>query len=124
MATKSKARTGTVVVFERNQLISLRWSWCSKRYQFGLKLWANVIDKAVTEMQARQIEIDMATGQFHPTFAKYKGELVQSARPMIGQTLLAEFAEAKAKLIAAETLEKYEHVGKKLVMRSRPLSKR
>ena len=33
---------------------------------------------------------------------------------MMGQTLLMEFAESKAKLVAAKRLEKYEHVGKKL----------
>ena len=70
-------------------------------------------------MKARQIEIDMATGQFAPTLAKYKGELVQGARPMTDQTLLTEFAEGKAKLVAAKMLEKYEHVGKKLAQFSR-----
>lgn len=119
MAAKSKAKAGSVVVFERNQLLSLRWSWRGKRYQFSPKLQADVIGKAAAEMRARQIEIDMATGQFDPTLAKYKGELVQGVRPMTGQTLLTEFAEAKAKLVAAKTLEKYEHVGKKLAKFSR-----
>ncbi|MGD1899820.1 MAG: tyrosine recombinase XerC [Phormidesmis sp.] len=119
MATKSKAKAGSVVVFERNQLLSLRWSWRGKRYQFSPKLRADVIGQAAAEMKARQIEIDMATGQFDPTLAKYKGEMVQGARPMTGQTLLTEFAEAKAKLVAAKTLEKYEHVGKKLARFSR-----
>lgn len=60
-------------------------------------------------MKARQIEIDMATGQFDPTLAEYKGELVQGTKPM---TPLTGFAESKAKLVSAKTLEKYEHVGK------------
>lgn len=119
MATKSKAKTGSVVVFERNQLLSLRWSWRGKRYQFSPKLHADVIGQAAAEMKARQIEIDMATGQFDPTLAKYKGELVQGTKPMTGQTLLTEFAESKAKLVSAKTLEKYEHVGKKLAKFSR-----
>ena len=54
-----------------------------------------MIGQAAAEMKARQIEIDMATGQFDPTLAKYKGELVQGARPMTGQTILTEFAESK-----------------------------
>ncbi len=108
-----------VVVFERNQLFSLRWSWRGKRYQFSPKLQADLIGQVAAEMKARQIEIDMATGQFDPTLTKYKGELVQVFMPMTGQTLLTEFAEAMAKLIAAKTLEKYEHVGKKLAKFSR-----
>ncbi len=70
-------------------------------------------------MKARQIEIDIATGQFDPTLEKYKGELVPGARPMTGQTLLTEFSESKATLVAAKTLEKCEHIGKKLAKFSR-----
>ena len=119
MATKSKAKTGSVVVFERNQRLSLRWSWQGKRYQFSPKLQADVIGQAAAGMKARQIEIDMATGQFDPTLAKYKGEIVQGVRPITGQSLLTEFSASKAKLVAAKTLEKYEHVGKKLAKFSR-----
>lgn len=38
---------------------------------------------------------------------------------MTGQTLMTEFAESKAKLVAAKTLEKYGHVGKRLAKFSR-----
>ncbi len=114
MEIRSKAKTGSVVVLERKGLLSLRWSWQGKRYQSSLKLYGDAIGRAAAEMKARQIEIDMVTGQFDPTLAKYRGDVVKGERAITGQSLLTEFSKSKSKLVTAKTLEKYEHVGKKL----------
>jgi integrase len=114
MEIRSKAKTGSVVVLERKGLLSLRWSWQGKRYQSSLKLYDDAIGRAAAEMKARQIEIDMVTGQFDPTLAKYRGDAVKGERAITGQSLLTEFSKSKSKLVTAKTLEKYEHVGKKL----------
>lgn len=114
MAVRSKAKAGTVVILERNGRLSLRWSWQGKRYQFSLGLVDESIGRAAAEMKARQIEMDMTTGHFDPSLVKYKSDTVRASRELTGHLLLAEFAKSKSKLVAAKTLEKYQHVEKKL----------
>ncbi|MEO0395910.1 MAG: tyrosine-type recombinase/integrase [Cyanobacteria bacterium P01_A01_bin.137] len=114
MAVRSKAKAGTVVILERNGRLSLRWSWQGKRYQFSLGLVDESIGQAAAEMKARQIEMDMTTGHFDPSLVKYKNDTGRASRELTGQLLLVEFAKSKSKLVAAKTLEKYQHVEKKL----------
>lgn len=111
---RTKAKAGTVVILERNERLTLRWSWHGKRYQFGLGLMDESVGRAAAEIKARQIEIDMATGQFDPSLVKYKGDSLRASRELTAERLLAEFAKSKSKLVASKTLEKYQHVEKKL----------
>lgn len=61
------------MILERQERLSLRWSLHGKRYQFSVNQ-DDDIGRAVAKEKAKQIQLDILTGQFDPTLAKYKGD--------------------------------------------------
>lgn len=67
-----KTPKGSVAVEENNNRLRLRWSCESKRYCLALGLPHTSVNMKVAEQKARQIELDIASGNFDPTLDKYR----------------------------------------------------
>lgn len=103
---RKKAPKGTVSVQVFKDRLRLCWSYHGKRYFLYVGLPDSKINRVVAEQKARQIEGDMATGNFDPSLRKYKPEYQQ--HQCISVTKLFErFMEQKAKDVTPKTMEKY-----------------
>lgn len=67
-----KASKGTVQVKNSNDRLQLVFSYAGKRHYISLGLPDTKHNRASAEMRARQIELDIASGNFDSTLAKYK----------------------------------------------------
>jgi len=67
-----KTPKGSVAIEESNDRLRLRWSCESKRYCLALGLPHTNINVKVAEQKARQIELDIASGNFDSTLDKYR----------------------------------------------------
>ena len=101
---KKKAAKGTVVVQIFKERLRLVWSYAGKRYFLYLGLPDSKTNRIVADQKARQIEGDMATGNFDPTLKKYKSEAVSKRSQISAVALFEQFTESKAKYLAAPTL--------------------
>ncbi|MGL5876831.1 MAG: tyrosine-type recombinase/integrase [Xenococcaceae cyanobacterium] len=104
---KKKAAKGTVVVQIFKERLRLVWSYAGKRYFLYLGLPDSKTNRIVADQKARQIEGDMATGNFDPTLKKYKFEAVSRRSQISAVALFEQFTESKAKYLATPTLAKY-----------------
>lgn len=74
LGKRKKSPKGTVAVQAFKGRLRLCWSYQSKRYFLYLELPEGKTNRIVAEGKAKQIEGDMATGNFDRTLAKYKPE--------------------------------------------------
>jgi integrase len=105
---RKKASKGTVVVQVFKECLRLVWSYLGKRYYLYIGLPDSKINRTVAEQKARQIEGDMATGNFDPTLKKYKLESPQKSVYISLTELFNRFMVEKAKVVTPKTMEKYE----------------
>jgi integrase len=119
----SKATKGTVVVENFKERLRLRWRNAGNRFCLSLGVSDTKENRKLAETRARQIELDIISGNFDTTLAKYKPEQVkvQSAAtaweiglPITVHDLWERFTAYKAKKLDPRTLEKYYPVGKLL----------
>ena len=106
-----KAPKGSVNIESDKGWLRLRFSCQSKRYAFALGLPDSKINRKVAEQKAKQIELDILSGNFDSTLKKYKPER-QSEPYKEGRltvvSLFQRFMEYKAKEVSSKTMEKYK----------------
>ncbi|UBF28861.1 DUF3596 domain-containing protein [Kovacikia minuta CCNUW1] len=73
---QKKASKGSVQVTESHGRLQLRFrvQGISKRFNLSMGLPDNPTNRKAAEQRARQIELDVASGNFDPTLKKYKPE--------------------------------------------------
>lgn len=69
---KRKASKGTVQVLVSNDRLQLRFRYAGKRHYLSVGLPDTSVNRKVAEQKARQIELDIISGNFDETLAKYK----------------------------------------------------
>jgi integrase len=106
--SKKKAAKGTVVVQVFRERLRLCWSYRGKRYFLYIGLPNSKVNKIVAEQKAKQIEGDMATGNFDPTLKKYKSDIVLQGEQKSVVDIFRLFTEERAKKLYTRSLEKYE----------------
>lgn len=92
--------------------LRLYWSWGGQRYYLALQLPDNRLNRIVAEQKARQIEGDLATGNFDASLRKYQ-EHEQGDRTPVAE-LFARFMDWKARHVYSRSMEKYEATRKRL----------
>ncbi|MFM7450074.1 MAG: tyrosine-type recombinase/integrase [Leptolyngbyaceae cyanobacterium] len=103
---RKKAPKGTVAVQVFKERLRLCWSYQGKRYFLYLGMPDGKTNRIVAEGKAKQIEGDIATGNFDCTLMKYKPpQPVSSALKVV--ELFEKFIAYKAKQVYKRTLEKY-----------------
>ncbi len=103
---RRKSAKGTVVVQVFRDRLRLCWTFEGKRLYLYLGLPDSLANRKVAEMRARQIELDIASGNFDRTLAKYKPQSQQS-QSLTVCGLFERFTQAKAKRVDDRTLIKY-----------------
>ena len=69
-----KAPKGSINIESDKGWLRLRFSCQSKRYAFALGLPDSKVNRKVAEQKAKQIELDILSGNFDSTLKKYKPE--------------------------------------------------
>ncbi|MGB7247794.1 MAG: tyrosine-type recombinase/integrase [Phormidesmis sp.] len=69
---RKRGRRGGVNVSTRDDILRLRWTYAGRRQQISLYLPDIPVNRQLAEEKARQIERDIATGDYDPTLEKYK----------------------------------------------------
>lgn len=106
---RKKAPKGSVVVQVFRDRLRLCWTFEGKRLYLYLGLPDSQANRKVAEIRARQIELDITSGNFDRSLAKYKPESQRSES--LGVTDLFErFMAYKAKRVEPRTLEKYRAI--------------
>ncbi|MBW4490225.1 MAG: site-specific integrase [Trichocoleus desertorum ATA4-8-CV12] len=73
-----KASKGSVQIKTSNNRLQLVFSFGGKRHYLSTGFTDNPVNRKAAEMKARQIELDLASGNFDPTLEKYKPQSVLS----------------------------------------------
>ena len=81
-----KAKKGTVQLKNSNDRLQLVFSWQRKRYYFSTGLPDTPLNRKLAEQKARQIELDIVSGNFDPTLDKYRPETGGPSEPRQGAT--------------------------------------
>ena len=71
-SSPKKASKGTVQVINSNGRLQLRFRYGGKRHYLSVGLTDTSVNRKVAEAKARQIELDIISGNFDLTLAKYK----------------------------------------------------
>ncbi|MGL4617664.1 MAG: tyrosine-type recombinase/integrase [Chroococcidiopsis sp.] len=106
--SRKKALKGTVVVQVFKDRLRLCWSYGSKRYFLYIGLPDSKVNRGVAERKARQIEGDIATGNFDSTLKKYKSDSQLERERKSVVCIFQQFTQERAKGLYARSLEKYE----------------
>lgn len=97
----SKASKGTVQVLSSNDRLQLRFRFAGKRHYLSIGLPDNAVNRKAAEAKARQIELDIVSGNFDPTLAKYKPQAALST------VVVNETKSVSSKPSLAELWEKF-----------------
>jgi hypothetical protein len=76
--SQRKASKGTVQIKNSNERLQLVFSYTEKRHYLSTGFTHTPANRKLAEMKARQIELDILSGNFDPTLAKYKPESLLS----------------------------------------------
>lgn len=109
---RKKAAKGTVVIQVFKERLRLVWSYAQERYFLYLGLPDSKVNRLHADQKARQIEGDIATGNFDTTLKKYKIEAILRQSQMSAVALFERFTESKAKYLATPTLAKYAAISR------------
>ncbi|NEP58443.1 MAG: tyrosine-type recombinase/integrase [Symploca sp. SIO2G7] len=104
-----KAPKGTVAIQGFKGRLRLRWSYQGKRYCLYVELPDTPINRKAAEIKARQIELDIISGNLDKTLVKYK---LQKESSITLALLFSKFTEYKAKKVYSRTLDKYKGLAK------------
>ena len=110
--SRKKAAKGTVVIQVFKERLRLVWSYAQRRYFLYLGLPDSKINRLYADQKARQIEGDIATGNFDSTLKKYKSKAVLKPRQVTAVALFNQYTETKAKHLASPTLAKYSAIAR------------
>ncbi len=115
---KPKAPKGTIKIGVDRGRLRLRFSHAGRRFSFGLGLPDTPVNRAAAEQKAKQIELDILSGNFDPSLVKYKPEPLMPAQNERNRTTQAVtcgylfdlFIQHKSKTLDPRTLEKYRTI--------------
>ncbi len=83
-SSKRKSSKGTVQIKISNERLQLVFRYAGQRYYLSTGFSDTVANRKVAEMKAKQIELDILSGNFDQTLGKYKPEsLKPSVKPPI-----------------------------------------
>jgi integrase len=99
---------GTVALETFKDRLRLRWGYASKRYCLYIGLPDTKVNRVAAEGKARQIELDMASGNFDATLKKYKTDRQLQRSQLKTVELFEKFMQEKAKSVYQRSLEKYK----------------
>ena len=68
---KRRSKKGSVQIVNRNGLLTLRLSYEGARHQRALGLPDTPINRELARRKACEVELDIASGNFDPTFDQY-----------------------------------------------------
>ncbi|MEH2214558.1 Arm DNA-binding domain-containing protein [Nostoc sp.] len=74
----TKASKSTVQVISSNDRLQLRFRFADKRHYLSIGLADNSVNRKAAEAKARQIELDIVSGNLDSTLAKYKPQAALS----------------------------------------------
>jgi integrase len=104
------ARTpkGEIAIENFRGFIRLRWRHQGQRVSLSLGLIYDPVNVAIAQSKATQIRLDLLSGNYDPSLAKYRSDRPAITAPAIGPVdLFDQFIEWKAKQVQPRTLEKY-----------------
>ncbi len=99
---------GTVNIEAYKDRLRLRWGFSGQRYCLYIGLPDTQVNRKAAEGKARQIELDIASGNFDRTLIKYKTEQQVKREPLKIAEFFYNFMQEKAKSIYKRSLEKYK----------------
>ena len=116
---RKKAPKGTVKVESDKGWLRLRFTHLGQRHAFAIGLVDSQVNRTVAEQRAKQIELDILSGNFDTTLKKYKPESHKHSpsdtqQPIACGELFHRYREYKAKRLYARSLEKYDATTKYL----------
>lgn len=95
-----KASKGSVVIITSNDRLQLRFRFAGKRHYLSLGLPETRENRKLAEMKAREIELDILSGHFDETLAKYKPQsALSTAAPDITPTVTPKLDELWEKFL-------------------------
>lgn len=97
---------GQVSIIDKDGWIQLRWRYEGKRRYMSLGLPYDAVNVQVAQQRANQIQLDIVSGNFDTTLAKYKTE-GDTSRTHSAVNLFEQFIDHKAKKLQPRSLEKY-----------------
>ncbi|MGG6269168.1 Arm DNA-binding domain-containing protein [Leptolyngbya sp. AN03gr2] len=110
LSNAAKTPKGTVKTEADKGWLRLRFTYQGKRRAFAIGLPDTKTNRAIAQQTATQIELDIKSGHFDPTLARYKpqkqAEIEQSPQLTV-IALFRNFMEYKAKEVTPKTMEKY-----------------
>jgi len=95
---------GSVNIEVFKDRLRLAWSWEGKRFWLYIGLPDTKPNRKAAEIKARQIELDIASGNFDPSLVKYKPQKQESISVA---ELFDQFVEYKRRSISIGGLTKY-----------------
>lgn len=104
-------RKGEVAVYSRNGYLSLRWRVDGQRYAIALGLVeSDPLSVRLAEQKANAIRLDILSGNFDKTLAKYKPKKVDACTQIVDTPyeIYKRFLDYKAHDISPSTLKKYQ----------------
>jgi len=110
----AKASKGTVVVEKFKNRLRLRWRVTGERYCLSLGLPDTKESRKLAEVKARQIELDIISGNFDSTLTKYKPQSLVQSKPAAIVNLITcgelfqQFINYKAKFLHPRSLDRYK----------------
>jgi integrase len=110
---KKKEAKGTVKLESDKGWLRLRFTHTGKRRAFALGLPDTNINRKFAEQKARQIELDIISGNFDPTLKKYRPQKTKKkieADLITAEELILRFIEHKSQFLSSRSLEKYQTI--------------
>jgi len=111
-----RAEKGTVKVEGADGRLRLRWSVAGKRYNLAIGLPDTKLNRRAAEKKAIEIELDIVSGNFDLTLAKYSSRVKpkQDSSKMSCVELFQAFTDYKAASVSRMTLYRYQRIVKLL----------
>lgn len=106
-----RSKKGQVSIYSQDGYLRLRWRHEGKRYTIALGLLEHdAIARQLAQQRANTIQLDMLSGNFDSTLAKYKPKKIESASstdPINPRRIYETYLEFKRSQVSARTFEKY-----------------
>lgn len=79
MQAKERNSKGTVAILVSNERLQLRFNYSGKRYYLSLGFKDTQSNRKLAQMRARQIELDILSGNFDISLDKYRPQVIPKA---------------------------------------------
>lgn len=111
VGNSTKTPKGTVKVEADKGWLRLRFTHQGKRRAFAIGLPDTKTNQGIAQRTATQIELDIKSGHFDTTLARYKPQKqleIEQSPELTVIALFRSFVEYKAKEVTPKTMEKYQ----------------